>query len=171
MEGHFQEGRAFPAFEFPSVALRDGEKIERVVSNETLRGTPFVLWVYPKDATSGCTLEAREFAALYGQFQSKGVEVLGVSRDTLSSHARFCGAEALPFPLLSDKNGAWLAEHGLIYEAQMYGKPVTKVRRTTFFVDGKGIMRRVWEAVAPEGHAAAVLGSVETGIRRAPLER
>ncbi len=156
---HFQAGAPFPAFEFPCVALRNGQKVEGSVSNETLRGVPFVLWVYPKDATSGCTLEAREFATLYAQFRALGVEVLGVSRDTLGSHARFCGAQALPFPLLSDKGGAWLGAHGLITNAQMYGKPVTKVRRTTFLVDVEGTLRRVWEDVSPEGHAALVLAA------------
>ena len=165
MANLFEEGAPFPRFELPSLALRDGQKIERAVSNETLRGTPFVLWVYPKNATPGCTLEANEFAALHRQFQAQGVEVVGLSRDTLGSHARFCGAQELPFALLSDKDGVWLREHGLIFDAQMYGKPVTKVRRTTFWVDREGILRRMWHDVSPEGHAALVLEAVKAGER------
>ena len=123
----FEENQAFPAFEFASVALRNGDAIEKLVSNETLRGTPFVLWVYPKDATSGCTIEAREFAGLYAQLQEEGVEVLGLSRDSIRSHVNFLRDQELPFSLASDENGAWMQAHGLIFEAKMYGKPVTKV--------------------------------------------
>lgn len=156
----FQEGAPFPKFEFPGVSLRDGETQENVVSNQTLQGTPFVLWVYPKDQTSGCTIEAREFAQLHDQLKDAGVEVLGVSRDTIRSHVNFLKAQELPFALLSDAGGAWLNEHGLIYEAKMYGKPVTKVSRTTFFVDGDGVLRRLWENVTPAGHGAQVLEAI-----------
>lgn len=153
----FKEGERFPDFELPCVAMRDGEKTESVVSNQTLSGTPFVLWVYPKDATSGCTIEAHEFAGLYSQLKNEGVEVLGVSRDSIRSHEKFLRDQELPFSLLSDDGGAWLSAHGLISEAQMYGKPVTKVSRTTFFVNGDGILRRLWESVSPAGHGAQVL--------------
>lgn len=156
----FKEGERFPAFELPCVVLRDGEQTETVVSNQTLSGTPFVLWVYPKDATSGCTIEAREFAQLYSQLKNEGVEVLGVSRDSIRSHVNFLRDQELPFPLLSDDGGAWLNAHGLIFEAKMYGKPVTKVARTTFFVDSEGILRRLWESVSPAGHGAQVLEEV-----------
>ncbi len=156
----FEENKAFPAFEFASVALRNGDAIEALVSNQTLRGTPFVLWVYPKDATSGCTIEAREFAGLYSQLQNEGVEVLGLSRDSLRSHEKFLADQELPFALLSDQNGVWMQAHGLIFEAKMYGKPVTKVARTTFFVDEEGILRRAWQSVSPAGHGAQVLEAV-----------
>jgi peroxiredoxin Q/BCP len=156
----FHEGEAFPAFEMPSVAVRNEEKSEKLLSNETLRGTPFVLWVYPKDQTSGCTIEAREFAQLYEQLQGEGVEVLGLSRDSIRSHINFLEAQDLPFALLSDKGGEWMNSHGLIYEAKMYGKPVTKVSRTTFFVDADGLVRRIWENVTPAGHGAQVLEAV-----------
>jgi peroxiredoxin Q/BCP len=155
-----QEGQPFPEFEMPSVVLRGDEKYERTVSNEALRGTPYVLWVYPKDQTSGCTIEAREFAQLYTKIQDQGVEVIGLSRDSIRSHVNFLRAQELPFTLLSDVGGAWMKSHGLIYEAKMYGKPVTKVSRTTFFVDGEGIVRRIWENVTPAGHGAQVLEAV-----------
>ncbi len=157
---NFQEGAPFPDFELPSVAMRNEEKSEKTVSNETLRGTTFVLWVYPKDQTSGCTIEAREFAELYRQLQDKGVEVIGLSRDSIRSHVNFLRAQELPFALLSDAGGQWMNSHGLIYEAKMYGKPVTKVARTTFLVDDEGIVRRIWENVVPAGHGAQVLEAI-----------
>ncbi|RYX81367.1 peroxiredoxin [bacterium] len=157
---NIQEGAPFPDFELPCVALRNDEKSEKVVSNETLRGTPYVLWVYPKDQTSGCTIEAREFAQLYTQLQEEGVEVIGLSRDSIRSHINFLRAQELPFALLSDVGGTWMNSQGLIYEAKMYGKPVTKVARTTFFVDADGIVRRIWENVTPAGHGAQVLEAV-----------
>ncbi len=156
----FKEGERFPTFELPCVVVRDGEATHTTVSNQTLSGTPFVLWVYPKDATSGCTIEAREFAELYAQLQAEGAEVLGVSRDSIRSHERFLRDQELPFPLLSDNGGSWLQAHGLVFDAQMYGKPVTKVARTTFFVDGEGFLKRLWESVSPAGHGAQVLEAV-----------
>ena len=157
----FREGDPLPDFQMPSVALRNEEKSEKIVSNETLHGTPFVLWIYPKDQTSGCTIEAREFAHLYEQLQGEGVEVLGLSRDSIRSHVNFLRAQDLPFTLLSDAGGAWMKSHGLIYEAKMYGKPVTKVSRTTFFIDADGIVRRIWENVTPAGHGTQVLDAVK----------
>lgn len=155
----FVVGQPFPAFDLPGIARRDGDLavVERSVSNRTLAGTPFVLWVFPKAGTSGCTLQAREFAALQSEFKQLGVEVVGLSRDSLAAAGRFALAQGLSFPLLSDKNGVWLKEHGLIFEAKMYGKPVTKVARTTFLVDGDGLLRQMWEQVASLGHGALVL--------------
>lgn len=155
----FIVGEPFPAFELPGVARRDSDLavVERLVSNQMLRGKSFVLWVFPKAHTSGCTLEAREFAALFNEFGHLGVEVVGLSRDSLAAASKFSLAQGLLFPLMCDKNGVWLCDHGLIFEAKMYGKPVTKVARTTFLVDGQGITRRVWEQVAPSGHGALVL--------------
>lgn len=159
MAWDFVVGHRFPDFDLSGIARRasDMALVERPVSNQTLAGHPFVLWVFPKAGTSGCTLEAREFAALYQKFKELGVEVVGLSRDGVAAASRFALAQGLVFPLLCDKNGVWLREHGLIYEAKMYGKPVTKVARTTFLVDGEGTLRQAWEQVAPSGHGAPVL--------------
>jgi len=153
----FEVAQPFPAFEFPAVVLRDGEIQTGSASNQSLAGKPFVLWVFPKVATSGCTLEAREFSSLHAEFERLGVEVVGVSRDSSGAQGKFLRSEEIFFPLLADKSGAWMSEHGLIFEAKMYGKPVTRVARTTFLVDGDGVLRRVWEQVVPLGHASQVL--------------
>lgn len=157
----FIVGEPFPAFELPGIARRDSDMavVQRLVSNQTLRGHPFVLWVFPKAHTSGCTLEAREFAALFNEFEQLGVEVVGLSRDSFAAASKFSLTQGLASPLMCDKNGVWLREHGLVFEAKMYGKPVTKVARTTFLVDGEGTLRRVWEQVVPLGHGALVLNA------------
>jgi len=154
---YLKEGEVFPNFNLPCVSLRDGEVVKGAASDETLRGKPFVLWVFPKVETSGCTLEAREFALSFADFESAGVAVLGVSRDTPGAQIKFLQAYELPYSLASNAGGAWLGQHGLIYEAKMYGKPVTKVARTTFLVGADGVIRHVWENVEPLGHAAQVL--------------
>ena len=122
-----------------------------------LLGAPFVLFIYPKDATCDCTLVAQGFRDLHSQFGDLNVQVLGLSRDTPGAHKKFIAAQELPFALLSDRSQETMKSWGLIYEATMYGKPVTKVRRTTILVSREGIVARVWEKVAPVGHAEEVL--------------
>lgn len=157
MSIHITEGAVFPVFNFPCVSVEGAEVVKGVVSNETLCGRPFVFWVFPKVETSGCTLEAREFAQSFADFERAGVAVLGVSRDTTGAQIKFLQSHELPYSLASDAGGAWLKAHGLIYEAKMYGKPVTKVARTTFLISADGVLRRVWKDVEPRGHAAQVL--------------
>lgn len=130
------------------------------MTNADFMGQTFVLFVYPKDATPGCTIEAQGFRDAHAEFKKIGVEVVGLSRDALSAHRRFIVAEELPYTLLADKEQTWLRENDLIKNATMYGRPVTKVARTTVLVDAKGIVRRIWNDVTPTGHAAEVLEAV-----------
>ncbi len=147
------ESHPLPDFDLP---VADGTS-ESTLSLQDLQGQPFVIFVYPKDATSGCTIEANEFRDLYPEFGKLGVQVLGLSRDTVRSHLRFIENQELPYPLLADKPQTVIKGWGLLKDATMYGKPVTKVQRTTFLVDGKGVVRRVFENVQPPGHAQEVL--------------
>lgn len=144
----------FPPFSLPAI---DASGIESLVTNDTLRGKPWIVFVYPKDQTSGCTLEACGFRELYSQFQEQGVQIYGLSRDTLKSHTKFITAQSLTYPLLADNGGKWLQENGLISPGTMYGKPVTRVARTTAYIDENGIVKQLWENVSPPGHAQAVL--------------
>lgn len=148
----------FPAFSLPAI---DASGNEALVTNESQKGKAWVVFVYPKDQTSGCTLEACGFRELYSQFQEKGVEVFGLSRDSLKSHTKFITAQTLPYPLMADNGGAWLQENGLITPGTMYGKPVTRVARTTAFIDENGIVKQLWESVSPPGHAQGVLDWVQ----------
>ena len=149
----------FPDFTLP-VALPNGE--QSTLSRADLQGKPFVIFVYPKDATSGCTIEVCGFRDLYEEFETLGVDILGLSRDGVRSHARFVQNQKLPYSLLADADQSTLKAWNLIKDATMYGKPVTKVQRTTFLVDGEGVLRRVWENVTPLGHAAEVLAACRT---------
>ncbi len=152
-------GFALPDFDLPVATPNSGSTAPRssTLSNADLAGVPFVLFVYPKDATSGCTVEANEFRDLHHEFEELGVKILGLSRDNIRSHERFIEAQNLPYALLADKEQTVIRDWDLLQDAKMYGKAVTKVRRTTFLVDAKGIVRQVFENVQPPGHAREVL--------------
>lgn len=150
-------GQPLPEISLPAVRKQGAHFEESTVTNAALSGKPFVLFIYPKDATSGCTIEACQFADLYEDFQKIGIEVIGISRDKLSAHKRFITNQNLPYPLASDDGATVIKSWGLLVNKTMYGKPVTGVLRTTIFVDKNGIVRQVWEKVTPAGHAAEVL--------------
>jgi peroxiredoxin Q/BCP len=165
----FAPGQPFPDFSLPAVSPQSGAASTSpgtsTLSLGDLRGRPFVLFVYPKDATCGCTLEACGFRDLHPQFQELGVQILGLSRDRPSAHCRFIVNQELPYPLLSDASQETMKAWGLIYASSMYGKPVTKVARTTVLVDAAGTVRRVWEGVSPPGHASEVLATCRDLLR------
>jgi peroxiredoxin Q/BCP len=130
------------------------------VSLGALRGRRVVLYFYPKDATSACTLEAREFAALHDRFVAAGVVVLGVSRDTVGSHARFRAKEGLPFTLVTDD--ADLCErYGSWRRKKLYGREYDGIARITVLIGADGRVEHVWDPVRARGHAAEVLARVE----------
>lgn len=124
-----------------------------------LAGRPFVLYFYPKDATPGCTTEAHDFRDAIGQFEAAGVQVVGVSRDSVRSHARFCEKEGLPFPLLSDESGALCAAFGVWQEKKQYGRSYMGIVRSTFLVGADGRVAAVWSPVKVKGHVEAVLAA------------
>jgi peroxiredoxin Q/BCP len=157
-----QPGQPFPDFDLPvAIPSANGvEKSTRALSD--LRGAPTVLFFYPKDATSGCTVEAVGFREEYSRFQELGAPVLGVSRDKISAHVRFIENQNLPFPLLADSEQTLIRACGLLKNATMYGKPVTKVLRTTFALDENGVICKVWENVTPSGHAREVCEFLST---------
>jgi peroxiredoxin Q/BCP len=146
-------GATAPAFSLPSdrgttVALKD------------LRGKKVVLYFYPKDDTSGCTTEACEFRDSWKAVQKAGAVVLGVSPDDVSSHARFRQKFDLPFPLLADEGHEVAEAYGAWGEKSMYGRKYHGILRTTFIIDGSGVVARVFEKVKPKGHVAEVLAAL-----------
>ena len=151
-----QPGQPFPDFDLP-VAIPSESGVEKSTQSlSDLRGAVTVIFFYPKDATSGCTIEAVGFRDEYSQLQKMGVKVYGVSRDKISAHVRFIENQNLPYPLLADSEQALIRACGLLKNATMYGKPVTKVLRTTFALDENGVIFKVWENVKPPGHAREV---------------
>lgn len=121
------------------------------------RGKPVVLYFYPRDATSGCTVEAQEFRDLADQFRRSGALVLGVSRDSLKSHAKFREKESLPFHLLSDPEEKLCGQFDVIREKSLYGRKYLGIERSTFLIDDQGVLRHEWRKVKVAGHAQEVL--------------
>jgi peroxiredoxin Q/BCP len=124
-------------------------------------GAAVVLYFYPKDNTSGCTQEGLDFAALNSQFKRAKALVLGVSPDTVASHEKFKAKMAFPFELLSDPDQKVCNLFGVYKEKSMYGRKYMGVERSTFVVDGKGVLRHEWRKVKVKGHAEAVLAAVK----------
>lgn len=124
-------------------------------------GKALVLYFYPKDDTSGCTKEAQEFSALSADFAAAGAAVLGVSKDSVASHGKFTAKYGLSVPLGSDPEGATLEAYGAWVEKSMYGRKYMGIERSTFLIDGAGVIRRVWRKVKVPGHAAEVLAAVK----------
>lgn len=126
------------------------------------QGKTLVLYFYPKDSTPGCTTEAQQFRDLHAEFQTTGCEVFGVSRDSVKSHDNFSAKQCLPFPLLSDKEETVCNLFGVIKMKNMYGKQVRGIERSTFVIDGQGVVRREWRGVKVPGHAQEVLEFVKS---------
>ena len=126
------------------------------------RGKAVVLYFYPKDMTSGCTVESREFGALHEKFRRAGAIVLGVSRDSLKSHDRFRDKESLPFHLLSDADEKLCKAFDVIHEKTLYGRKYLGVERSTFLIDAQGVLRHEWRKVKVAGHAQEVLDSLRS---------
>lgn len=125
------------------------------------RGHKIVLYFYPKDSTPGCTTEAQEFRDLYPEFERAGCVVAGVSRDSLRSHENFKAKQGLPFELISDADERLCGQFAVIKEKKLYGKPVRGIERSTFLIDGNGVLRREWRGVKAPGHAREILAQVQ----------
>lgn len=150
---HPLEGKKAPAF-----ALESGSGAMLKLSQ--FKGKTVVLYFYPKDNTSGCTLEAKEFRDLRKEFNTQGAVILGVSPDSATSHCKFADKYELGFEFLADTDHTLAEQYGVWAEKSMYGKKYMGIVRTTFLIDGKGKIHRVWSKVKPAGHAAEVLDAV-----------
>ena len=144
------EGQQAPPFALQSDA---GEEIKL----SALAGKKVVLYFYPKDDTSGCTVEACEFRDNWAAVQRAGAVVLGVSPDDVQSHVKFKRKHSLPFTLLADPEHRVAEQYGVWGEKSMYGRKYHGILRTTFVIDETGKIARVFERVKPKGHAGEVL--------------
>ena len=120
------------------------------------RGKWLVLYFYPKDSTPGCTTEGNDFNALLTKFRRAGADVLGVSRDSVKSHANFCEKQGFRFDLVSDADEALCQAFDVIKEKNMYGRKVLGIERSTFLLDPQGRIAEEWRKVKVAGHADAV---------------
>ncbi|HWN70732.1 MAG TPA: thioredoxin-dependent thiol peroxidase [Haliangium sp.] len=148
-----QEGTKAPAFRLPAST---GD----TVNLSDYAGKIVVLYVYPKDATPGCTTEAREFQAALPELHALGAEVLGVSKDSIDSHCKFADKLGLSFPLLSDPDGQVIEKYGAWGEKHMYGRTTTGIVRTTVVIGKDGRVVKVFPKVRVKGHVEKVLAVV-----------
>jgi thioredoxin-dependent peroxiredoxin len=130
-------------------------------SLEDGKGSAVVLYFYPRDNTSGCTQEGLDFSALHAQFKKAKALVFGVSPDSVESHEKFKKKMAFPFDLLSDPEQKVCKLYDAWKEKSMYGRKYMGVERSTFLIDGKGVLRHEWRKVKVKGHAEAVLAAVK----------
>jgi len=146
------EGDQVPAL---MATLSDGRSI-----NLAAPGAPLVLYFYPKDDTSGCTSEAKDFTALADDFAAAGAMVVGVSRDEMKKHDKFIAKYELKVPLASDADGAISDAFGTWVQKSMYGRKYMGMERSTFLIDPAGRVVKAWRKVKVPGHAQATLEAV-----------
>ena len=142
----------------PNFTLND--KDGKAVSLSDFLGKKVVLYFYPKDNTPGCTRQACAFAGAYGEFRSKNVEVIGISRDSVASHVKFAEKYNLPFTLLSDPELEIIKAYGVWQEKKLYGKVSMGVVRTTFIIDENGNIEKIMKKVKPDTNAAEILAQI-----------
>ena len=131
------------------------------VSLAELKGRPFVLYFYPKDDTSGCTREAQGFSETLKKFERLGVNLVGVSKDSVASHDRFKTKYKLKLTLASDAKLEAAQAYGVWGEKTLYGRKYMGMERATFLVDAKGVIREIWRKVKVPGHVEAVLAAAK----------
>ena len=148
-----EEGKPAPDFTLTSDS---GES----VTLSSLRGSPVILYFYPKDDTPGCTAQACGIRDAWGEFERRGAVVLGVSRDDETSHVKFKEKYALPFPLLADTEHSVADEYGVWVEKTYYGKTYMGIERSTFVIDADGNVAKVMRRVKPDTHADEVLAAL-----------
>jgi peroxiredoxin len=146
-------GSPAPDFDLPA----DGGGRARLKDHA---GRTVVLYFYPKDDTSGCTKEAADFTDQAQAFAAAGAVVIGVSKDSVASHEKFKAKYGLAPALASDADGAMIQSYGAWVQKSMYGRSYMGVDRSTFVIDGQGVIRRVWRKVKVPGHVAEVLKAV-----------
>lgn len=150
------EGQTAPGFALSAVgAVTDQIKLT------DFRGQWVVLYFYPKDMTSGCTSEAKDFQAHLEDFSRMGAVVFGVSKDGLDSHKKFAAKYSLTFPLLSDSQGEVSETYGVFKEKKMYGRTYMGIERTTVLIDPEGNVAKMYPKVKVTGHVEQVLKDLQ----------
>lgn len=148
-------GKKVPAFKLPATS-------EQKLGLADFKERKLVLFFYPKDDTPGCTTEGQGFRDHYKAFRKAGAEIVGVSRDSIASHEKFKAKHEFPFELISDADETLCAIFDVIREKNMYGRKVKGIERSTFLIDGKGVLREEWRKVKVPGHVEAVLEAVNS---------
>ena len=147
-------GKPVPDFALPATSAT-------TVKLSQLKDKNVVLYFYPKDCTSGCTLQGQNFRDQYTKFKKLDTEIFGISRDTLKLHEKFKGEQNFPFELISDNEEKLCQLFDVIKDKTMYGKKVRGIERSTFLIDKEGILRQAWRKVKVDGHVDEVLQAVK----------
>ena len=148
-------GKKVPAFKLPATS-------ESEVSVANMKGKKAVIYFYPKDSTSGCTREGEDFRDNYKKFKRAGVEIFGVSRDSLKSHEKFKEKYEFPFELISDSEEVLCKIFDVMKMKNMYGRKFLGIERSTFVVDEAGKLVHEWRKVKVPGHVEEVLAYVKS---------
>jgi peroxiredoxin Q/BCP len=151
-----QPGDKAPDFDLPTDTGR--------VSLSALKGKNVVLYFYPKDDTAGCTSEALQFSSEVEEFQKLGAVIIGVSKDSVASHAKFRAKHDLTIELAADTLGDVVEAYGAWVEKSMYGRKYMGIDRSTFLIDREGVIREIWRKVKVPGHIKAVMNAAK-GIK------
>jgi len=146
-------GKKVPDFKLPST---NGD-----FRLKEYEGDRIVLYFYPKDSTPGCTLEGQDFRDQHQKFRRRKTRVFGISRDSLKSHENFKAKQKFPFELLSDPDEKVCKLFDVMKEKNMYGRKVIGIERSTFLIDGQGILRQEWRKVKVKGHVDEVLEALK----------
>jgi thioredoxin-dependent peroxiredoxin len=144
----------------PNFKLATGENDSASLAG--FKGHPFVLYFYPKDDTSGCTIEAIDFTAALKKFEKLGVSVLGVSKDSLAAHEKFRKKHKLKIALGSDPDIKMAEAYGVWVEKSLYGRKYMGMERATFLIDARGIIVQAWHKVKVPGHVETVLTAAKS---------
>ena len=142
----------------PDVTLQMGDGSEIKLSQLK---RPLVLYFYPKDDTSGCTAEAKDFSALAAAFEIEGTSLLGVSKNSPKDHAKFTTKYDLKVPLATDADGHVTEAFGVWVQKSMYGRKYMGIERATYLIDGSGVIRGVWRKVKVPGHVEEVAQAIK----------
>lgn len=151
----------------PTEGMKVPDFSAAMTSGKTFRLSDFhskralVLYFYPKDSTPGCTTEGLDFSAHYAEFQTAGVDIFGISRDSLKSHENFKAQQNFPFELITDPEEQICQLFDVIKMKNMYGKQVRGIERSTFLIDQHGILRQTWRKISVKGHVAEVLAAAQ----------
>ncbi|MBT8069237.1 MAG: peroxiredoxin [Xanthomonadales bacterium] len=147
-------GKRVDNFTLPATGDQD-------ISLSEFSGRNLVIYFYPKDNTPGCTREGQDFRDLYQEFTAAGADILGVSRDSVRVHGNFRNKHDFPFHLLSDADEVLCKQFDVIREKKLYGRTYMGIDRSTFLIDGEGVLRHEWRKVRVPGHAQAVLDALK----------
>ena len=126
------------------------------LSLDNFQGSYLVIYFYPKDKTSGCTIESQDFRDYKNKFSKKNCKIVGVSRDSIKSHKSFIEKESLNFPLLSDPDETMCNAYGVMKEKSMYGRKYMGIERSTFLIGPDGLLIKEWRGVKVPGHVEEV---------------